>query len=1314
MPAAGVLVGRGYVSIRPEFEGDWSRQASARASRAGRSGGSAFAKGFGTALKGVGALAGVAIASNLAAVGASAAVLAPALVTAGAAAASLKIGLSGVGDAFKAAFADTKAQASQAASATKAVESAQRGLANAQRALADARVQAAQRIADAQDEVVDAERDLADAQQDALATQQELTGARQDAVRTLEDMNQRLAESRLEEKEAVLRLKEAEDELRTGRRKKGVTPDELARLALAYERAKLNLQDQRRETQRLQTDTEKANQAGVEGSEQVLAVKKRIAAADETVAERERALTEAREGVDEARADGARQVADAQRAVADAMAAVADAQKAGASQTDKFAEAMAKLAPNARSFVNTIRGLAPAWREVKLGVQERLFAGLDSTVSNLSSRTLPILRRQLQGGADGWNAMAKSTAAAISQMAKSGVLEKMLAGANRNLMLLKTFPGDFLSLLGTLSVAAQPAFEKMTAAFAQSLSSLDKKATAGLASGGLETAITTAMNLLGQFLKILGDALGAVGNIMKAAADAGGQALAVVGELFAELRRVTALPEVQAALRTIFASVAQIAAAIAPIFGAALQALLPLLAAIAPVFAELAKTLGPVLVKVVQALGSALTPLIKALLPIVTLVGDALIQMVAALTPLLAPIARLLSSIIEALMPALEPVVDLITKVVDALAGPLIQAVQACMPIITLLGDLITQVFGALEPLIQPLITVVTQVATLLITVLSTALDQVMEAIGPIIPMFVDLVTAMVAGLIPILPVLTDLLTVVVDLFLEIGVSLIEQLLPPLLEMSLALTDLVVALLPILPPLTTLIALVLKVGAAVLSWLLPPLVQLVGYLVGKFANAMSGTIRWLTDVVKWIREKAGSAFKWLNEKVVQPAARGIKTALGWLADASDLASKAFDVAVDAIGKKWSDLKKLAMDPIRFVIDSVYNEAIVGLWNKIAGSFGGPKLDPWHPRIPGFAGGGVAAEGIRPGYTPGRDNALIAVGGGEAIMRPEWTRAIGADRINSWNAAARSGGVAGVQKALGLPGYADGGIVGWVKNAAGMVGDLLTDPSKVWAKMTAPIRKMLEGMGDSPWVKLGARIPGKLLSTLKDKIVDAAGNLFGGGDSGGGSAPTGNGGSGVQRWRGTVLQALSMVGQPAAYADITLRRMNQESGGNPNIVNKWDSNWLAGHPSVGLMQVIGPTFDAYAGQMRGVGPKLYGVSVNPLANVYASMRYALSRYRSLPSAYNRPGGYDAGGLLQPGWTQVYNGLGSPEYILTPSQWRAMSGAAAAGMQSGLQAGDELALIVKDEEFTAYVDYRASRQITSTLAPAIAAARAGRKG
>jgi SLT domain-containing protein len=112
------------------------------------------------------------------------------------------------------------------------------------------------------------------------------------------------------------------------------------------------------------------------------------------------------------------------------------------------------------------------------------------------------------------------------------------------------------------------------------------------------------------------------------------------------------------------------------------------------------------------------------------------------------------------------------------------------------------------------------------------------------------------------------------------------------------------------------------------------------------------------------------------------------------------------------------------------------------------------------------------------------------------------------------------------------------------------------------------------------------------------------------------------GKGVDRWRGLVAQALQLVGEAPTEANIamTLRRMQQESGGNPDAINNWDSNAKKGTPSIGLMQVILPTFNAHAGEFKSRGQR------DPLANLVASMRYAKSRYGSLAAAYNRKGGY----------------------------------------------------------------------------------------
>lgn len=87
----------------------------------------------------------------------------------------------------------------------------------------------------------------------------------------------------------------------------------------------------------------------------------------------------------------------------------------------------------------------------------------------------------------------------------------------------------------------------------------------------------------------------------------------------------------------------------------------------------------------------------------------------------------------------------------------------------------------------------------------------------------------------------------------------------------------------------------------------------------------------------------------------------------------------------------------------------------------------------------------------------------------------------------------------------------------------------------------------------------------------------------------------------------------------------------ESGGHMFLTG--NSNWAAGTPSVGALQVIGPTFAAYAGPFRNTGPFEYGVSVNPLANVYAGLNYALHRYGpNWTSVLGQGHGYASGGII----------------------------------------------------------------------------------
>lgn len=133
------------------------------------------------------------------------------------------------------------------------------------------------------------------------------------------------------------------------------------------------------------------------------------------------------------------------------------------------------------------------------------------------------------------------------------------------------------------------------------------------------------------------------------------------------------------------------------------------------------------------------------------------------------------------------------------------------------------------------------------------------------------------------------------------------------------------------------------------------------------------------------------------------------------------------------------------------------------------------------------------------------------------------------------------------------------------------------------------------------------------------------------------------GAGVAQWQGVVESALAQLGLPDAYKLLVLYQMMTESGGNPNIVNTTDSNWVAGHPSVGLMQVIAGTFAANAGPYLSTGPFSWGVSVNPMANVYSALHYGANNGRGFGTG---PGQIGSGhGYARGGWiTEPMLGIG----------------------------------------------------------------------
>ncbi|WP_421430222.1 NlpC/P60 family protein [Lactiplantibacillus plantarum] len=169
-----------------------------------------------------------------------------------------------------------------------------------------------------------------------------------------------------------------------------------------------------------------------------------------------------------------------------------------------------------------------------------------------------------------------------------------------------------------------------------------------------------------------------------------------------------------------------------------------------------------------------------------------------------------------------------------------------------------------------------------------------------------------------------------------------------------------------------------------------------------------------------------------------------------------------------------------------------------------------------------------------------------------------------------------------------------------------------------------------GLSDSTSSDKSSKSSG-LLGTIKKqvgsgfwKFISKLADEFG---DGGSSNP---GGSGVQRWKPDVIKALKKNGFEASASQVSawMKVIARESNGDPTVVNNWDSNAKMGIPSMGLVQTIRPTFEAY--KFPGHNNILNGYD-----DLLAGIHYMKAIYGSGPSAFARvsgPEGYENGGII----------------------------------------------------------------------------------
>ncbi|MEU1074298.1 MULTISPECIES: transglycosylase SLT domain-containing protein [unclassified Streptomyces] len=1163
-------------------------------------------------------------------------------------------------------------------SAAQSITQANRAIADAERALADAQQRAAdqrrssaeavaraeQALSDARrqsaDSVARAERSLADAQRDARLAEEALTAARRTAAQQLQDLSDRLKDGQLDQREATLRVKQAQEDLQRVMADPTATDLQREQAQLAFDQAKQHADEQVRDYKRLQVEAARQRAAGIGGNDAVRAAAKRLADAQRDVGDQTkavadaqraaaRAVSDALKGLVDAQRDAARQQRESARSVADAQRRVGDAVQAAANAQVSAADSIAAAE----------RGVESA-RLSGLGTTAKAISKTDEYQKALAKLT-PEGRKLFEAiaGPQGLRVAFREWSTSL-QPEVLPLFTRGVDGAKASL------PGFTPLVLG----AAAGVRELMDRASAQLKTPFWQGFKKDLADNVKPAVVGFGV---------------AFGNVIKGVAGVIDAFLPHMDGIAAHSDRITARfarwgtslkgsPDFERFL----AYVKETSPGLAEFLGDLFRAALDVSKALSPLSSTMFATLEPVL-KAISWISVHAPGLVQALwgiyfaqkaiaLGMAAFAGAMVLYetVVAGATLVTAGWAVAINA--TGIIPVLRAIILVVGLVVVGVIyaynhwGIFHDAVDAAARGI---GTVASGMWAILKPIFDGIVWAVMHIGDGLTWLWQTIISPVFGMIASAAQI---LFTAVVT--LALLPIYLAVQTLG-GIFSWLWEKAIHPAINEIAAAARWLWD------KVIDPFFSLIG-----GKA--QWLY-------NQAIAPASSHVVGALQAIGDGARWLWDRAiGPIFGWIGDKADWLYTHGIKPPFNKIMSGIHAVADSFATARDDIKKAWDQVADIAKKPVRFIIDHVYNHGIVPLWSAVAKITGAKKLDKID--LEGFATGGVMS-----GYSPGRDDRIIAVGGGEAVMRPEWTRAVGPGYVHTMNAAARSGGVSGVQKALGIKGYFLGGIVDWFKDKGSDVGnffktgwDYLTNPGKAFDVAKDWIKNQLKDIGAGQWGVELAKMPITMVSDLKDKALEWVG--LGGG--GGGPTGSGDGGSGVARWRPTVLQALDLLGQPGTWADTVLRRMNQESGGNPRAVNLWDSNAKAGYPSTGLMQVIRPTFQSYAGKFQDTGPFMYGVSVDPLANTYAGLNYAVHRYHSL-SALNRPGGYAEGGF--PGVGELaWVGEQGPELVrfMHPAQVYSHSDSSRiaanwGGVQSGGGRGDihaDVRVFVGDREIT----------------------------
>jgi hypothetical protein len=787
------------------------------------------------------------------------------------------------------------------------------------------------------------------------------------------------------------------------------------------------------------------------------------------------------------------------KGVGEAMEAVASGD---AKQMEK---ALKNLTPAAREFVKEATGFKEAFKPVQKAVQESLFKGLGDQMKGVSGGLMPVLQKGMVGVAGALNGVAKEAIKfASSPIFKKGLAEifKGTAVAINNL---KPAVSSILTIFMKLGTAGQPLIARFTKFIAVQAQLAAQFVNSKRGADGIAAAIKKSGDVVAQLGRIVANVATGLFNIFKNGDEGAKGMLDSIERLTQTFSDWAKSTEGQEKSAELFGTLNELAKAIT-------QTLVLVGGSLAVVFGWFEKLPGPVKSVVINVLAFSvvLAPLTAKLLGVFKVVG----MLGAGLARLrlfflagasgVSPFSAMLAALRAKLIAVRAAIMAKLTALRLWLASMWASIRAGAAFVVQLLRQAAAVALNTARTLAaaaaQRAIAIATRIWAAAIWLVNRAMQ--MSPIGLIITALVllgvavvlmykkfawfrNMVNAVWAGI--QLAIKWAWENVIRPIWEAIKGYITRTLIPnfKLLLLGVKMTF-------------TMIGTIIR---AVWNSVIRPTWEFIKrYITGPLILAFKTYLQ----IAKQVWNAVGTAIRNVWNVFIKPTFNKISEGLAGV-------RQAFRTGVDAIKGLWEKLRGILKAPISFFVNTVYTGGVKRVWDGVR------KLVPALPGLPSVQ---FAKGGVFPGYTPGRDVhqvPMAAFSGGEGVLRPEVTRALGEGWIHGINKVA-TGGPSAVARFVGGYGdaggvtvqkFKDGGILGgikdilkkpidWAKNAGSAI--LKYGADKFANGILDPIINRIPRGDGGLWGQAAYGIPKSMLTAFKNFIKTTVSPNIGGGGS----------------------------------------------------------------------------------------------------------------------------------------------------------------------------------------------------------------------